>query len=721
MSSLLPSLLLVTVTAAGSWSLGRALLRRGWEFPHPALRIAAEAAIGLLVVSHLIFAAVLAGWVGPGFLWGLAVALAVLAAARLPLLRRPWGRLDPAYGERKDRDGHQWEEHERERPGGLLAAVKPSGVIELVAASGFLAYGVWMVLLAQLPPIGFDALVYHLEVPRQMLEAGGHPLFSDNMYAYFPQLGEMLFLFGLGIVGDSAAKLSNALFGGVLLVAIFGFSRKHLERPWALLATGLFATIPSIVQTFSFAYVDLAFALYVFLAVAAVLQYVETRRLRWAVLAGVMAGGAWATKYTGMQVVFLLLLLLLAEHLWRRRRQKAAAAEAGGSGDGAGEASGDDVGNASGDDARGASGDAKNGPGKDPGTGDIPWAALVLPVVAFAVFAPYLLRTWSSTGWPLYPFHIAGFELDPAINWDAERAQLYMDFLGIYGHGTDVYRFTDRIIAPVAVFVTGRFWETEGYDGMVGPAFLLIPLLLWRVRKPFDVKMLALFAAAFMYYWASTTLQVRFLIPVLPVLCVLLAFGLQRRGWRWLTGLVMASMLVGLGFGVRETLTARPWDDTARPWSYWAGQESRQEFWRERILLYPIYEEANRRLGPDDLVYLVDMRHVGYLLDCRWTADFILQHWRLEEILESSDGPGEVESRLRERGFTHLMIDEALTLDPVDGLPPAERELLTRFLSTRATFLVRNPVWVSQSLWRIGVGAGDTGDPGASGGGGPGS
>lgn len=626
MFSVVSSVVQVGVTATGAWKLGHLLAGSRWRFPHPALQLAAETAIGLLIVSHLVFALALLGLATPLTLYSLLGALGLLTLAHLRSVG--WTELRQGF-----------------------AKSIPQGAMPRLLAGGCAAFGIWIILLAQLPPIGFDSLVYHLEVPRQMLRQGGQAFFPDNIYAYFPQLGEMLFLYGLEIAGDSAARLFNTLFGVLLCVAIFGFSRKHLPTRWALLAAMLFITVPSVVQTLPFAYVDLPFSLYVFLAVAGLLEYFQNRSPAWLLVTGVMAGGAWATKYTGMQVAFLLMLMILTEHLFARRKE-------------------------------------------------MPVAVVVVPAVAFLIFLPYLLRTWVATGWPLFPFELANLPLRPMMNWDAERSALYMDYLSIYGATGETYSVVDRLVAPLMVFVNARFWKFEAYDGMIGPVFLLIPVLLFRRSKPRDVKLIILFSLSYLYYWASTTLQVRFLFPLLPMLAFLLAFALSQVKSRLLHGVVIAAMLASLTFGVRENLTAHPWNSSERPWSYWAGNETREEFWRRRIQIYPIYEEANRRLGPDDVVYLVDMRHIGYLLECRWRADFIFQRWNLIRLLDSSATAPELARKLLDQGITHLMIDELLTLAP-EALNSRQRQLFMEFLNTQATLLASNTGGWPASLWRI--------------------
>ena len=632
------------VAALGARALGAAVLARipavtDARFGHPALRLAADTAVGLIVVSHVVLAAVLLHVATPAFfavLLGMLATAAVVAATA----KDATATADEAATQGRAKPGVTWER------------VRPRDSIEWALATAALALIAWVSLLAQLPAVEPDALTYHLEIPRQLLANGGDLLFVDNMYGYFPLFGEMHFLFGLALAGEPAAKLFHSLYGLLLALAIYGFGREWLSRKMAALATLLFVTVPSVMQMLAYAYVDLMFALYVFLAFAALLRYFGTRQLGWSVVAGVMAGGAWATKYTGLQVVLMLLLLLLVEHLWSRRK-------------------------------------------------NIPRAAMVLPVIAFLLFCPYLARNLAVTGWPLFPFSFGNLPLNPEINWDAERGELLLDFLDLYGKRSDETAFVDRLVAPVKVFLTGQFWDYEGYDGMIGPVFLLVPMLLFRRKLPRHLKLVAMFAGLYVYYWSVTTLQIRFLLPAIPALAVLLCYGLSQRRYQLLPSLVTALAIVSAGFGVHQNLMAQPWDIDARPWDYWAGRESREEYVNKRVGFYPLYNIANDTLGPNDTVYLVDMRHLAYFLECRWRADFIFQHWSLASILSEQGTAYGALRALRARGITHLMIDENMTFGASLVDQPMLAELLRNLLLNHAQRLARNPRWPGQTFWEL--------------------
>ena len=252
-------------------------------------------------------------------------------------------------------------------------------------------------------------------------------------------------------------------------------------------------------------------------------EFFEQRRLRWAVLSGVMAGGALATKYTGLQLLMLLVLLVLAQHLAARRRS-------------------------------------------------LPTAAFAIAATTVLLACPFLWRNWMLTGWPLFPFPLGPLPLDPRINWDGERAAMFLTMLASYGSGAvpaGPASLQDALLAPVRVFLQARFDDHRLYDGVVGPVFLLTPLALWRFKHDVASRTLALFSLVFVLVWGLTIRQARFLIPVLPIISVLLVQGLNAWRSRIAYAVVWMFVLVSTATAITHTLDSQPV-------AFWRGAESRE-------------------------------------------------------------------------------------------------------------------------------------------------
>ena len=244
-----------------------------------------------------------------------------------------------------------------------------------------------------------------------------------------------------------------------------------------------------------------------------------------------------------------------------------------------------------------------------------PTAATLLPPIVLLLTAPLLIRNWALTGWPLFPFDLGLFDLNPHLNWDNDRSRLFLTWLT--GHGSGQQGLGGILVAPVMVFIKARFGSLRHYDGMVSPVFLLLPFLLWKIPRTMEIKVISLFSLGFLGFWTLTTQQVRFLLPV-PWLIVLLVVGLSVHGKSLLTGLVAVAVLASASLGAAETFRLHP---TA----FWLSWEDILQYQQNRIIGADLYQQANRQLESGDRLYLVNMRNCGYLLDRDWRADFVLE------------------------------------------------------------------------------------------------
>ena len=499
----------------------------------------------------------------------------------------------------------------------------------------FAAYFIFMVALASLPATERDELIYHLEIAKRILANGGDLVFRDNFYGYFPHFGEMFFLLGLGTAGEAAAKLFHLLSGLLLTGVIVRAAAAWMDRKRAFLAAALFLTVPSVAAMMSWAYVDLTFALYAVLALLFVLEFIKRRQFYLVVPAGIFLGAAASVKYTGLQLTALTICLLALFRL------------------------------------------------KDP---KLPLVrlALILGGLYVLVAGPYYIRTWLLAGWPIMPFATPGFSLKPGINWDLERAGLYLRWLQTFGVPVGSEGFLASLAAPVLVFLKGRFDNVRWFDGVLGPVFLLIPFLWPRKKAGIEMRFFGAFSLLFLFYWTFTTKQVRFLLPVIPLFCIILAGALdKRKKKKWPTAFVGLLMLFNLFVGTRWVLEISPFD-------FWLGRETRAQFLAKRIDVYPTYAKANEVLGPNDKLYLVHMRNLGYYLDRRWEADFVFERYTLEKVLAGASSAGDLTAFFRGRGVTHLMVNTAPLRARVGGLEAAERVLFDEFLASRT-----DPVTIS--------------------------
>ena len=204
-------------------------------------------------------------------------------------------------------------------------------LIVVLVASGF------VVLLAAvcdgiLPPLDYDDLEYHLGVPWHYYSQGAIARVEGNVYANFPQNAEMLYLafFHLSdnrFVAATMSRWLNVLIAVASVAAVYGFGRRLFGSRAAAVAAGLLLTTPWLYRLGNKGYVEHLLTLYSILALWAIWEALKEsdgetgNPARFAVLAGVFAGLAMGTKYTGAVFVFLPVLAWLIAVSIRRGRE----------------------------------------------------------------------------------------------------------------------------------------------------------------------------------------------------------------------------------------------------------------------------------------------------------------------------------------------------------------------------------------------------------------
>ncbi|NOZ06777.1 MAG: hypothetical protein GXP41_10605, partial [Chloroflexi bacterium] len=92
--------------------------------------------------------------------------------------------------------------------------------------------------LALAPPTAFDALLYHLTVPKLYVQAGRIVSGIDIPPANYPTMMETLYLDALTLQSDVAAKLLHFTFGLLLVAGVYLAVRHYCGRrvgQWAVL------------------------------------------------------------------------------------------------------------------------------------------------------------------------------------------------------------------------------------------------------------------------------------------------------------------------------------------------------------------------------------------------------------------------------------------------------------------------------------------------------
>jgi 4-amino-4-deoxy-L-arabinose transferase-like glycosyltransferase len=342
-------------------------------------------------------------------------------------------------------------------------------------ALAFIA-GSFAFVAALAPETEFDALWYHLYLPRRWLEAGHAVDLITEYPSLYPLGWEMIFGAGLVAGGAVAAKLLHFVCLAILAAAVAVAVRRYLPGTSPAVAAALLILMPTVSWEAATAYVDLALAMYAAVACYALARFVDTRRQEWLIVAALEFGAAASTKHLALVV---LAIALAALSLAQRARGLAWTVVAR--------------------------------------------QCLTVALVALAVALPWYVRAWRGSGNPFFPELYGLLGGGPAERWDAATERALAAFKAHFGYG----RSLDRLLRLP--------WDVTIHGAAFGGTFGALPLVLLpacaaggRLRRPTIV--LGAGVAAYVAVWASpiSSFQLRFLVPVAAAAAMLCADGYMR-------------------------------------------------------------------------------------------------------------------------------------------------------------------------------------------------
>ena len=286
---------------AGAW------LWRGFGFDDEDAGIATTVALGIGVFSLLILGLGLGGWLNRGLaivLIGLGVALwLVRFAGDVPV-----GSFSPAVKLRERVEWTSW----------LWLIVVPFfaiGVLGALMPPGDLWPG---------EPHYYDVLEYHLQVPREWYQTGRIIPLHHNVFSYFPFNVEMHYLLAMHLHGGPWAGMYLAQLMHVAMIALSVVAVAEFVGRKGIVGVLIAASTPWLTLLAPVAYNEGGLLLFGTLAIGWAYRAIESaeHRIRFMLLAGVMAGFACGVKLTAVPMLLAAIPIgFIIASLMRRERK----------------------------------------------------------------------------------------------------------------------------------------------------------------------------------------------------------------------------------------------------------------------------------------------------------------------------------------------------------------------------------------------------------------
>ncbi len=163
------------------------------------------------------------------------------------------------------------------------------------------------------PELGFDAVWYHLTLPKLYLLNYSISFIPGGLlyYSAMPKLAEMLYLVGLLLGNEIFAKLVHFSFGILTCFVIFKILRKFTNIHLSILGAIVFYSNLVVGWQSITAYVDLSRTFFETMALWGFLNFIEKKEKKWLIESSVILGLAISTKLISLSSLLIFTILII--------------------------------------------------------------------------------------------------------------------------------------------------------------------------------------------------------------------------------------------------------------------------------------------------------------------------------------------------------------------------------------------------------------------------
>lgn len=456
------------------------------------------------------------------------------------------------------------------------------------------------IVMAFVPEIFYDSLVYHLAVPNYYLLKHRILPMSFLSHSNFPLNLSMIYTLALSLNNEILAKMVHC-FMGVLTGLLIYFSVKRIyNAKAALFSAVIFCSTPIFAMNSWTCGNDVGVTFFFALAFAAYLGWLKTGGSGQFALLSVFAGIMAGTKYTAVFAVAGL-ALSLAIHLWRN------------------------------------SGPARAVKG-----------LLLYSGTVFLFILPWFIKNYAFTGNPFQPFFYAFFGGENLKNFGGSGGSIINTPLNVFS-----FKLSSLLTSPWTMTLSGA--DSLTY---IGPVFLLLlPCLLIFARMDRLVKYsLVVFCAGYAVFYLGTPLY-RYILPLFVALSVCLGWAVSAvservKVFKLLVTAILAANLLAVFAMARGTGLD----------GYFAKGLSKDDFISVSQPTYPnppyaAIDWINKNLRQDAKVFFIGESRPFYMKRDFLSYSIENNAQPLMAYLRKAKDPEDFYKTLRAENFTHLLVN----------------------------------------------------------------
>ena len=274
----------------------------------------------------------------------------------------------------------------------------------------------------------------------------------------------------------------------------------------------------------------------------------------------------------------------------------------------------------------------------------------------------WLVKSFVLTGNPTYPLF---WETFGGPDWSAQLAEQHSRWQQTIGRGREL---VDYLLLPLRVITeSGRGYPN--FDGAISRAWLVgAPIAVFGAWHDRQARLCALTSALLFVCWAMTSQQTRFLIPVLAIMSVAAARGLDelmRRIPRTARSVVALSVAAALA----ALLLA----------ASWVYVEQTPKLARDLVVHgselsgeHPVYHFIDEQLPRDSRLLLLGTNH-GFYVRRPFVADSFFEASQIIDRFRHHATATGARTELQRMGITHVLIDSRASRMPY---PPSLTDVL---------------------------------------------